>query len=713
MYGMSAPHSRTPISIDTVDYCIRIIRSEVDRMVITVKIVAAILAAILNLSLIIFVSTRYRRHIAYRSFLLICFCLLMWNLRVIISGLVQLESSNSLYALLVTQVFYPMVSACLYILPVAALQFTISFIGFESRLSEYLLRTAYVISLILSFLYVSEIFSNWTNDRIFWSFFLPIFFISAALVGQAYFRSRRPLERARFSLLVIAGTIGVAGAITEDILVASGVKAGGLGNIANATYSLLIAICLFRHRLFDVSLTARRITSFLITSLVVISIAYITSYFVGQSTAMPYIHIFIAVLLLLLFGRTLIPLTEKIVFKKSAPVYQTIDSVRLSLDRAQNIPELLQLSEEIAKENLGVGQCRSILFEDTTHCHQFYRSLDDEELNDRQEPLYNVIKWVDAQRSVEPVIYDELTHTVNFGAHDRTHNKELLATVADIEKTGFEVFLPLLSDRKLEGVMMLSEKKNGRAFTDSDVRFMKLLAYNCTTWLHRFRMLERIGQLEAFAALGEMAAYLAHELKNPLTIIRSSAQLMESDQHDRQNVHMIVRECDRLSRVVMDMLNFAKTPSPVSQRIDIRKETKRWIDEISHARGSAGLKIRIDAEEKVTDVIFDPNHLKQIITNVVLNAIEAMRERGRLTIALKDEKEMVQLTVSDSGPGIRYHDRPKVFSLFYSTKSGGSGLGLPLSRRLMELNKGTLEIDSQVKEGCTVIMRLPKWKEES
>jgi signal transduction histidine kinase len=699
------------VSIDTVDYSIRIMRSEVDQMTISVKILAAILAAALNLILIVFVSIRNRRHIVYRSFLLISFCLLMWNLRVIISGLVHLDNTGSFYAMLVTQVFYPMVSACLYLLPVAALQFTVSFIGFESKLSRYLMGIAYAMAFFLSFLYVSELIPNWTNDRIFWAFFLPTFLVSLVLFAQAYLRSRRPLERARLSLLIIAGTIGVTGAITEDVLVASGINAGGLGNIANATYSLLVAICLFRHRLFDVSMTTRRAVSFTFASLILVALAYVTSAFLQLSTSMPYVHIFIAVMLLLLFGRSLIPFIEKIIFKKSTYIYQTIDSIRLTLDKAQNMGDLLKRTSDTMKQNLGVDQCDCVTFDDVTRRYQLYWSSGDETFVDRSGSLNNIITWMNRQGSAEPLIYDEMYHNLNFGVHDKTRDKTLVAIILEIGKMGYEVYLPLLADNRLEGIMLLSEKKNGRPFTDMDVRFMKLVAYNCTIWLQRLRMLERISQLEALAVLGEMAAYLAHELKNPLTIIRSSAQLMRSNQHDRENADMIVQECDRLSRVVTRMLDFSKPPNPNLQRIDIKKVIKQWIDDISQARQLDKSNIQIEIKKKVTDVVFDPDHLKQVVTNVVLNAIEAMREHGQLKIALLEDEDMVQLTISDSGPGIRCQDRTQIFKLFYSTKPAGTGLGLPISRRLLELNNGTIEIKSQTGKGCTVIIRLPRWRE--
>jgi signal transduction histidine kinase len=300
-----------------------------------------------------------------------------------------------------------------------------------------------------------------------------------------------------------------------------------------------------------------------------------------------------------------------------------------------------------------------------------------------------------------------------FTTPGETTNKKLLALMNEIEQIGYESYLPLLSENRLEGVMLLSEKMNGQAFTDADVRFMKLLAHNCTLWLQRLRMLDRIGQLEALAALGEMAAYIAHEVKNPLTIIRSSAQLMKSGQHDRENTQMIVDECDRLSRVVTKMLEFSKTPHPNSQRIEIKKVIKQWVHEITQIRQSDTLDIRTEVEASVPDVVFDPDHLKQIVTNLLLNAIEAMQAKGQLKIHLSKDQNKVRLAISDSGPGISHQNQTNIFRIFYSTKPSGTGLGLPITRRLLELNNGTIELNSQEGKGCTVIIKLPPWSEQA
>ena len=212
-------------------------------MTIDVKVLAAVFSASINLILIIFVSLRNRRHILYRSFVLLCFCLLMWNLRVIVSRNFPVSIAHPVYAALIIQIFYTAVTAYLYVLPVAALQFTAVFIGLDSRTIRKIISNMYFAAFGLSIVYALDIFSATTYNYILWIFTLPVFSASLLLIGRSYSLSARPLERRRFGLLFIAGTIGITGAIAEDILTSAGVHAGGLGNVSNVAYSLIVATC--------------------------------------------------------------------------------------------------------------------------------------------------------------------------------------------------------------------------------------------------------------------------------------------------------------------------------------------------------------------------------------------------------------------------------------------------------------------------------------
>ncbi len=682
-------------------------------MEFNIKVLAAVLSASINLILIIFVSLRNRRHILYRSFLLICFCLFVWNLRVIVSRNFQISDANPIYAILIVHIFYMSATACLYVLPVATLQFTATFIGLESKYIFNAVRVAYLTALCLSIVWALEILSTKTYDHILWIFTLPLFIASLVLIGRAYLRTHRPLERTRLAILLTAGSIGVTGAIAEDIMTTSGVNVGGLGNIANAAYSLLVATCLFRHRLFDIHVTTRRTISFAIVMALLFATSYLLSAILHSLIPMPYVYVFITAFLLLLFAKSLMISVEKILFGKSKYLSQTVDEIRYALDRAHGIRDLLRTSVEIVKENLGVNRAICVGRNEITGQYQYYWPLGaDIDRMASTRSFNDLIRWMDRRHTDEPLVYDELLHSMHFGEQVRIDKQKIAQVIAYMKTLGYEVYAPLTLDNRFEGMMCLGEKTNGQAFTGSDIRFIKLLSYNCVLRFQHLKMLERMRQLEQLATFGEMAAYVAHEVKNPLTIIRSSAQIIESGNNDFKGSRIIIEECDRLNRVITRMLDFSRAAKPVPRCIDIAEEVNKRSKEMIRSCESKQLKLSIDCPSEFYRIRFDEDHLRQVLDNLLLNAIEAAPPDGEIDIKISEENSHIKVAISDNGPGISHRDKGDIYRPFYTTKPGGIGLGLPITNRLIELNCGSMYIDSLPHRGCIVTLKLPKWRKE-
>lgn len=637
----------------------------------------------------------------------------MWNLRVIVSRNFQVNDANPIYAIIIMHIFYPSVTACLYILPVAALQFTTAFLELNSKYILSIVKLAYTVAFFLAIVYALEILSPGTYAYILWIFTLPLFVASLLLIGRAFFRSQRPLERIRLGILLVAGSIGVAGAIAEDILTTSGINLGGLGNISNATYSLLVATCLFRHRLFDIQITARRTLSFAFIAALLFAASYLISAILHPLIPLPYVYIFITALLLIMFSRRLVISAERIIFGKSRHLSQTVDEIRYALDKAHSIPALFKTTAEIASENLEVERCICIGRNETTEQYQYHWPPgQDVESMAKDRPFNHLATWMSKHHADEPLVYDELLHGLRFGEQDWTNKKRFTEIHADIRKLGFEVYAPFALDNQFEGMMCLGEKTNGQVFTGSDIRFVKLLSYNCVLRFQRLKMLERMRQLEQMAALGEIAAYVAHEVKNPLTIIRSSAQIMKSNNYDLEDSRIIIEECDRLNRVISRMLDYSKASKPVPSCINIVEEVSTRSGEMIRSNESKRLKLSINCAARSYRIKFDLDHLRQVIDNLLLNAIEASPKGGKIDITISDDGGHIQMVIADDGPGIRHQDKGNIYHPFYTTKPGGTGLGLPITNRLLELNFGTMSIDSRPHGGCNVKLKFPEWREE-
>lgn len=238
--------------------------------------------------------------------------------------------------------------------------------------------------------------------------------------------------------------------------------------------------------------------------------------------------------------------------------------------------------------------------------------------------------------------------------------------------------------------------------------------------LQHFRgQMERIDRL---ATLGEVSAGIAHEIRNPLAGIKTSAQVLEESfspgDHRSQLVARIVKEIDRSNELLKKFFNFAKPGKAKQDFISL----DALIDGVYLLLSSRMKKKEIifnkNYESDIPDVYVDENQLEQVLINLFLNALDAMNKGGTLTINLKisdhteknqadDNQPVVIMELIDTGCGIESDNLEKIFNPFYTTKSNGVGLGLSISTRLVEENGGKMSVESEPGEGTRFIISLP------
>ncbi len=225
------------------------------------------------------------------------------------------------------------------------------------------------------------------------------------------------------------------------------------------------------------------------------------------------------------------------------------------------------------------------------------------------------------------------------------------------------------------------------------------------------RMSEHVKRMEKMASLGEMAAGLAHEIKNPLASLSGSIQVLrEENRYDpeRDNLMRIVlRETDRLTSLVSDFLLFAKPPA--GKRESIRLDEA--INEILELfQKNSAIQENLIIERKLIPNIFvevDPVHLRQILWNLLLNCAEAIEREGRITVQMVNQKNRwVQIVLTDNGAGISAENVDAIFDPFYTTKHSGTGLGLSIVYRILEYYGSRLDVESTEGQGTSVHFRL-------
>jgi PAS domain S-box-containing protein len=213
----------------------------------------------------------------------------------------------------------------------------------------------------------------------------------------------------------------------------------------------------------------------------------------------------------------------------------------------------------------------------------------------------------------------------------------------------------------------------------------------------------------ALARLGEMAAVVAHEVKNPLAGIRGVLQViggrMPETSRDKEIIGEVVTRLDSLNDIVQDLLVFARPREPQIGRVPLSELLESTVAFLRRDPALAGTEFAITGESPVIQA--DPEQLKTAFQNLLLNAAQATGSAGRVTVSIASDALAATVAITDSGPGIPPEICDRIFEPFFTTKHRGTGLGLPTARRVIERHRGTLDVLCPASGGTVVTVRLP------
>jgi signal transduction histidine kinase len=296
-----------------------------------------------------------------------------------------------------------------------------------------------------------------------------------------------------------------------------------------------------------------------------------------------------------------------------------------------------------------------------------------------------------------------------------------------LERLDVRVCVPMLALNRLTGMMLLSSTQKDWGMSEEDLNLLMMLLTQASiafesAYLSQFQRdrMRRLYRAERLATVGQLAASVAHEIRNPMTAIRSTIQYLLREFDDRNPkrdlAQGVIAEVDRIDRIVDGLLSLTRraefTPSKIS---------------LAQLIGQTLLLIRTQAQEQLIEILCDEPpqeayvmadaaQLKQLALNLVMNAMQAMPNGGRLQIdlnvrsqdlGLPGEKDWAVISISDTGCGIPPETLDRVFDPFFTTKPRGTGLGLSTCYAVVKQHNGDIEISSQENKGTTVNVRLP------
>jgi signal transduction histidine kinase len=241
-------------------------------------------------------------------------------------------------------------------------------------------------------------------------------------------------------------------------------------------------------------------------------------------------------------------------------------------------------------------------------------------------------------------------------------------------------------------------RKLGAVVTIEDVSDVKALT-------------EQLIRADRLAALGELTAGVAHEVRNPLGIIRASVQLMEDAECSKERVsgaaQVIKQEIDRLDRVIKALLDFGRPAAPTMRPVAVAQV----LGDVALFSHTFAKRARVEVvehyERDVPDVMADPEQLKQVFVNLISNAVQAMQDGGTLAIDTGHENGFVFVRFTDTGAGIPPDVLGKVFDPFVSMRDDGTGLGLTIVHRIVDDHDGHMEVASEQGVGTAFTVWLP------
>ncbi len=287
------------------------------------------------------------------------------------------------------------------------------------------------------------------------------------------------------------------------------------------------------------------------------------------------------------------------------------------------------------------------------------------------------------------------------------------------------ICVPLIAQEEWLGVIVADNAFSRHPITEEAERLLRLFASSASVALRNAQLIadlkealereqkakEQLVHSERLAAIGELAAKIAHDLRSPLVTIGGYARQLQRNPSDPQrverNVQIIVDEVERLERQLRDLLDFAAPKTPKLQRLNLNELILRLAEIQRPSMEAAGVQLLINLPPHPLFVMADEFQMERVLLNLWRNAVEAMPNGGVLSVRLWSESDAVKISVQDTGVGIVPDELPNIFKPFYTTKNSGSGLGLAICKKIVDDHGGQIEVISSVGQGATFTITLP------
>jgi len=296
---------------------------------------------------------------------------------------------------------------------------------------------------------------------------------------------------------------------------------------------------------------------------------------------------------------------------------------------------------------------------------------------------------------------------------DPAHNIWGVAVVAPVVEVSGPVGEVMHQVLFLVGLFFLMVLVAGGGFTVIALIWNKALTSEVDLKTRELReSQDRMLRSERFAAVGEAATYVSHEIKNPLMVIGGFIRQLQrhfgDDQAAKEKFEIVINEVRRLESFLGELRDFTRPAAPVMQQVDMNQVIQEEKALMQEAAKEKGITIVDSLQSDLPAVEADRNQMKQVLVNLIKNAMEAIEGEGKITLVTGVTDGQIWFSVQDTGKGVDPETLAKIFDPFFTTKDKGTGLGLAVINKIVIDHQGTIEVASTPGEGSTFIVKLPK-----
>jgi signal transduction histidine kinase len=670
----------------------------------------SLLAALIALAIALSVLLRPRRTAAHWSFGWFSFSVAAWYL------------STSLLAVLGRGPTWTRINlVCAVLVPLSAVGFFRSFAQGDARAVSTLLRVS---SLIAAALVLIVLTPRYADAPLAVAIFLYLVVLLAAALALLWTRARfaqSRFERARLRFLVATGALAAVFTLA-DFLPLVGLDIPPVGSVLTLVFLYILSQSIVRSRLIDLYELAGRLGVLTALSFTLATVFWALLFFVGRAF---FLHsVAAALVVLLLYDPVRLKVEETIsqfFFRERYDLEQNIATLRRRLALVLEAEHLTDIVMPELERSRRATHAALYLVDADMRGYRLVGHLGPAPI--RRIEVAAARPLLDALRREVPLVVEqlerELTEHREAGADREAETcHEILQSM---EAMHASLCVAIAGERQVYGMLCVRDERLRDAYSPEEAQLFLGLANQIATTIQNSRLYQRMKERDRLAMMGEMAAGLAHEIRNPLGAIKASAQYLGdspdgSNEGAREFLDIIVEEADRLNRVVSSFLEYANPAHGEQLLIDVNAVVERTAQVLDSSAGGVDLMRALTLAPALPQVRIDPERLRQVLINLIQNAAQAIEGGGTLHIEtglreLTDTdgalRNWVEIQVTDTGPGIPEQVLKNLFEPFVTTRQKGTGLGLAISQRIVKSAGGSILVRTRENQGSTFTIRLP------